>query len=309
MPIINENNLCPLDHPLNKVVDRKKIQEWALVLEAKGIPNIPTFRPEGWTILVENENKQRAEHEIWLYENENIKIGPEPDINLFHINKYYFVFIFSLLTAFHLITKTWGDKIDWLKAGHSSAHLILSGEWWRAATSLTLHADTAHLMANLVLGSIILWALFRLTGVGLGWFLVILSGIGGNLLNAIVYKWHHNSIGASTSIFGAVGILAAIQIFGKYRQNKSGWKRWAPLAAGLALLGFLGAGENTDLGAHLFGFMAGVLFGIMAGFILSILGHPKRDAAQIALGVVSFFIIILSWLLALGILIQASSAF
>lgn len=302
MPIImNEDHFCPIDYPLDTGENRKKIEEWVLVLNAKGIPNITAFRPGGWTILVEKENKQRAEYEIELYEIENIKITPEPDIYLFPINRYSFILIFSLLTAFHIITKASINKIDWLKAGRSSAHLILHGEWWRAATSLTLHADTAHLMANLVLGSVIVWALFRLIGVGLGWFLVILSGIGGNLLNAFAYKWRHYSIGASTSIFGAVGILAAIQIFGNYRQNKSGWKRLAPLAAGLALLGFLGVGENADLGAHFFGFIVGVLIGIMVGFILSISGSPKRRA-QIALGVMSAFMIILSWLLAFGIL-------
>jgi hypothetical protein len=37
-----------------------------------------------------------------------------------------------------------------------------------------------------------------------------------------------------------------------------------PLAAGLALLGFLGTGERADLLAHLFGFLAGVVAGSAA---------------------------------------------
>jgi hypothetical protein len=41
--------------------------------------------------------------------------------------------------------------------------------------------------------------------------------------------------------------------------------RVAPLIAGLGLLAYTGtAGENTDLGAHLFGFIAGFALGLLA---------------------------------------------
>ena len=65
-------------------------------------------------------------------------------------------------------------------------------------------------------------------------------------------------------IFGAVGILSAHQ-FVKHvrRKTEARIKAWLPLAGGLALLGFLGAGQHTDLTAHLFGFLAGSILGLI----------------------------------------------
>jgi hypothetical protein len=45
----------------------------------------------------------------------------------------------------------------------------------------------------------------------------------------------------------------------------------APIVGGFALLGALGSGDGsggTDLGAHLFGFLAGVILGLAAAFPL-----------------------------------------
>ncbi|MEZ4602465.1 MAG: hypothetical protein R2861_03365 [Desulfobacterales bacterium] len=40
---------------------------------------------------------------------------------------------------------------------------------------------------------------------------MLASGISGNLFNAWMYESAHVSIGASTAVFGAVGILAGYQ--------------------------------------------------------------------------------------------------
>jgi membrane associated rhomboid family serine protease len=44
-------------------------------------------------------------------------------------------------------------------------------------------------------------------------------------------------------------------------------KRWAPLVAGVVLLGWFGtAGEGTDVVAHALGFAMGCLLGVMAAW-------------------------------------------
>lgn len=55
-------------------------------------------------------------------------------------------------------------------------------------------------------------------------------------------------------------------------------RRWfVPVAAGLALLAILGTeGKNTDLGAHLFGFGAGVFLGLLTECALGNQGRPGR---------------------------------
>jgi membrane associated rhomboid family serine protease len=41
-------------------------------------------------------------------------------------------------------------------------------------------------------------------------------------------------------------------------------RRWAPLIAGVVLLGWFGAGEGTDIVAHVLGFAMGCLLGALA---------------------------------------------
>jgi len=84
-------------------------------------------------------------------------------------------------------------------------------------------------------------------------------------------------LGASTAVFGAVGILAAFSM-ARNRHLPHG-RRHHPMAAALALLALLGTeGKETDLGAHLFGFIFGALLGVAAACIVNERGRPKGIA-------------------------------
>jgi membrane associated rhomboid family serine protease len=99
--------------------------------------------------------------------------------------------------------------------------------------------------------------------------MVLVSGVAGNLTNAYMYESAHVSIGASTAVFGAIGILAGYQGFKPKRIPKKMKTVWVPLACGLALLGLLGSGgEQTDIMAHLFGFFYGILLGSVYGLFI-----------------------------------------
>ena len=77
--------------------------------------------------------------------------------------------------------------------------------------------------------------------------------------------------------------------------------RWStrvgPIIGGLALLMFTGTGdENTDIGAHLMGFVSG--FGV--GMLLTVFGRmPAPARVQYAAGSVAVGLVVLAWLLAL----------
>ena len=91
---------------------------------------------------------------------------------------------------------------------------------------------------------------------------MLLAGALGNGMNALWYRTGHLSIGASTAVFGAVGILAATQLTLDKTAGPRPWlERAAPVVGGLALLGMLGASPHSDLLAHLFGLFAGILGG------------------------------------------------
>jgi len=74
--------------------------------------------------------------------------------------------------------------------------------------------------------------------------------------------------------------------------------RWAPLVAGIVLLGWLGsAGEQTDLIAHALGFMVGVLIGALAA--LPAIERALQRVPQWLAGLGALASIALAWSCAL----------
>jgi rhomboid protease GluP len=188
------------------------------------------------------------------------------------------------------------DGREAFRAGAADAGRILGGEPWRAVTALTLHADLSHLVANATAGAFLATAVCRTLGGGLGAALIVAAGAGGNLLNAALRGRPHVSVGASTAVLGAVGLLSGLA-FARVRRGVRGRRRaWLPLAAGVALLGLLGADPRTDLGAHLCGFAVGVALGALAGRMLPAV-PPRR--VQRALAAATLAAVAASWWLAL----------
>jgi membrane associated rhomboid family serine protease len=203
------------------------------------------------------------------------------------------------LVAFFAVTGPAAAGSGWFSHGTASSDRILHGELWRAVTALTLHADTLHVVGNALSGSIFLAAVNRRLGDGRGPLLVLIAGTAGNLLNALWYQTGHLSIGASTAVFSAVGILAASQLSLDRGQAQRGWlERAAPVVGGLALLGTLGASPHSDLLAHLFGLLAGLLIGLLATWTLA--RRPRSPAwVQVACAACTALMIWGSWALAL----------
>jgi membrane associated rhomboid family serine protease len=149
--------------------------------------------------------------------------------------------------------------------GVLDAAAVRSGQWWRAWTALTLHWDGAHLMANLGGG---LWfgtLAARQLGNGWAWLMIVTAAAAANLFDAhLGPAWYH-SAGASTAVFAALGLMAAHGWRARYYLPQRPVLRWAPLVAGVILLGWFGsAGEGTDLVAHAMGFTLGAVLGAAA---------------------------------------------
>ncbi len=158
-----------------------------------------------------------------------------------------------------------------------------------------MHANIAHLLSNIIFGFIALSILSSIIGNGLSWFLVILSGFIGNIINSFVQHHSHSAIGASTAVFGAFGLIASFQVINGYKE-KNKLKKWLPIGGALGLLGFLGSsGYKTDLGGHFFGFTSGIILGFFAAIILYKRKKPRRNIQNIFIAI-NFFIIIYSWL-------------
>ncbi|MDP4847039.1 MAG: rhomboid family intramembrane serine protease [Akkermansiaceae bacterium] len=149
----------------------------------------------------------------------------------------------------------------------SSIALITHGEWWRPFTALFLHGDASHIIGNLATGAVFGMLVSKSIGPWKGWALILLSGTAGNAITSLVtYPENFTSLGASTAVFGALGILSGTGLVENLRENIAHpWIRTlAPVIAGFVLLGWLGGaapGSNTDVFGHVFGFAAGVFTG------------------------------------------------
>lgn len=262
--------------------DKKSAREYSVLLDSIGMDNNAVYRWNAWQIEVGIDDLDKAKTEIENYEKhgrvEKIR-NKYAHIRFQKTNWTFFISMFLLLAAFHVFIYEF-DHLELIKAGRASASAISDGEIFRAVTALTLHGDYKHLFSNILFGSIVFWSLSSLTGTGIAMLFALFSGFSGNMLNAFFYGSSHNSIGASTSVFGIIGVIAALQFFDSFREKKLG--RWIPLGAALGLLAMLGSSEKSDVMAHLFGLLSGIPAGIIFGAIFSKRSIPGRSAQNIA---------------------------
>ena len=140
-------------------------------------------------------------------------------------------------------------------------------------------------------------------GSGFTWLAILLSGALGNALNAWGYRGEsHDSIGASTACFGALGILVGAELLSRWSEprQRSAWQLILPLGAGLGLLAYLGVGDegkNIDYMAHGWGFAIGIAEGAVAMALR--VKERLPGPAQRAAGVATLALVALCWVLAL----------
>lgn len=281
---------------LRRSPQRRVIEEWALVLVTEGVPASVHPTHHGFVLGVRAADSDRAEAVLAAHareEGESLLRERAPS------GRGYLAAGLAVslgLILFFLVTGPRNAAVAWFARGSADAGAMLGGEPWRAVTALTLHADLLHVLTNALMAAVLVSATFHLLGVGLGGALVLLAGAGGNYLNALLQGPPHGAVGASTAVFGALGLLGGMG-FLRRRTEAGGWRAWLPFGAGFALLAFMGtAGARTDLWAHLLGFLLGGVLGVLAG-----LAFPRRPGprAQWAFGLAALGVILGSWLLAL----------
>ena len=272
---------------------------YGLVLASSGLKYSVKQTADGWEIWVDASSHQTALILITEYirENQHVVLPDEPETPQ-HKKTYAGLWASVLLLACHIASNMANTPDTFINSYGSSASDILNGEVYRTVTSLMLHSGYVHLAGNMAGIAIFGTAICNLTGGGVGWLMILLSGIIGNLVNAAMFKYGHMSIGASTAVFGAVGILTAHQFYSKIRIPGRRKKAWIPLAGGVALLGFLGSGAHSDLTAHLFGFMAGIGLGMVHALYLKQLIYKRHQVYCLAIIIGT---IILAWISASGI--------
>jgi len=191
----------------------------------------------------------------------------------------------------YLFTGPVDAQNGWFEPGAALSGQILAGQVYRTVTALTLHAHFAHVFGNAVVAFVLLGAVGQALGPGVASLLTLLAGASGNWATALWYGPGHASIGASTAIFGALGLLTAP---GSWRRT-SRWPAWVAVGASLALLGMLGSSRESYVVAHLFGWLAGATFGLLAGRFAPI----RSPIVQAVTGALTAATLVAAWVLAL----------
>ncbi len=253
----------------------ERLMPWLAALSSASLPYRVADEEGGSpVIVVPAETAADATEELSGYEavnrdwppvsDEEVSVLPSVD----SASAVLWCFASLALLRFH----AWASPPEWrdllLRTGALDAEAFRAGDWWRAITSLTLHADATHVLANAIwIGLLGLWTSVRV-GPGVAGVLVLLSGVGGNALAACRESGAYRAIGASTSAFGALGLLCGFRFLENCRRwgwVRSIWSRtWLPVAAGAGLLAFMGTGPRADLAGHAAGFGCGFLFALVS---------------------------------------------
>jgi rhomboid protease GluP len=244
---------------------RRQAMDWGLVLASQGMEAFIDKSDEGWALLVEPQDFERAQATLKQYQLENRGWQwrqPLPETGLlFHWGSLGWV---AAIVAFYYWSAVRFPGIK--SAGIVDSEKVRHGQWWRLWTAVTLHENLPHLMANATTGFILVGLAMARYGAGVGLLAAFLAGVIGNVASLLLYTEPHQSLGASGMIMGALG-LVTVQSFVFWRKYRPGGRFFfRAFAAGLMILALMGFSPESDMVAHVGGFLAGAIFGCALGF-------------------------------------------
>lgn len=263
----------------------------------------------GYAVFVEHAVREQALHHLWMYEQERRQRPlpePEPEPLRPHAWRGSLLYMLVLAAVPFALGQGW-FPVDPYDAGVMSPQEMQAGQWWRALTALTLHWDAPHLVGNLGSGALLGLSAAQVWGNARAWLLIVLAATLANVVEGALGTVHYVSAGASTAVFAALGLAAAHAWRTRGQRAPSALRRWAPLIAGVAMLGLFGGGAEDPQGAiadptnvlsHALGFASGVALGALAATARGaalLRAVPAWLAATVALGAIAA-----AWGLALG---------
>ena len=271
------------------------------MLGAVGIGSAIEPREDQFSLDVAEVDAARALAHLTQYEAENRPPEPPPPAPPLHPNAWVgCVGYAAWLVGVAYALSNGLVRLDAFHTGELDAARVQSGQWWRAWTALTLHLSGIHLASNLCAGIWFGYLAGRQLGVGVAWLLIVSGGGIAGLIEGLFAPPWHQSVGASTAVFTALGLMAAYTWRERLPWRQRWVQRWGPLVAGVALLGWLGSGagdKNTDVMAHVLGFGIGVLFGAVVA--LPPVSRRVHRIRQWPAGLAAVAIMAVAWALAL----------
>lgn len=269
---------------------RRQAMDWSLVLASQGIEHrIDHDEATGWTLAVSAADHAAAVDAIHLYRQENRhwrlrRSVISPDL-FFDWSSVVWVLLVIFFYA-------WSElRSDLREIGMTSG--TAPGEWWRWFTATWLHADSAHLASNIVFGFLFLGLVMGRYGPGVGLLAAYLAGVGGNILAGWVHEATARGLGGSGVVMGALGLLAFPSFPLLKRRGSNALRLIAGgMMGGLLLFVFVGVSPESDVVAHLGGFITGWLLGIPLAFTSRFIHRPEINLGA---GILIAGLVILPW--------------
>jgi membrane associated rhomboid family serine protease len=254
----------PLETAVRVTPSVRQAEEWAMVLAAIGVTHRVAPTSTGWAVVVDSGDGARAGAALRAYDRENRPgarvVAPPVGRDSIGLG----VAVAALLLGFFAFTGPRAAGVGWFERGSASASRILQGEIWRTITALTLHADLAHVLGNAAACVVLIPPVSQALGAGTGLWVLLLSAAAGNALTARVHGAPYSSVGASTLVFAALGVLAAQMLVARSR-GSARRRPWVVIVASLVLLVMLGTAAGADVLGHIFGLLAGTVLGLAVG--------------------------------------------
>ena len=288
--------------PVRSTFNRDLMANWSLVLEALNIDAQVVNEGPTLHLFVAPAQHVQAEAALLAFDRErraDLEARPvaTPDAGRSAAGLGFAIAI----AACHWVTgpRAGIDAGHWFAQGSNIAEKVVHGETHRVFTALTLHADWSHVFGNAVAALLFVSALGRWMGGGSALLATVLAGAGGNFLVAWAYGSNHDSVGASTATFAALGVLGGLQVVRWFRGSSTrlGRRRriLGVVGACFGVFAMLGVGEKVDVLAHLGGLVTGLMMGLAVGRWVRL---PVRPLVDIAAGLAAAATIAGAWLLA-----------
>ena len=227
--------------------------EHSLVVLAMGESCWLISTDHGHQLCVEPAALDAAHRQLACFDRERIGWPPPPFV--YDIARVKHLPITPLLWALGVCLFYWAqvERPGLTNAGLLNSRRVFEhGEWWRAWTALWLHADIGHLVSNAINGWMVFSAVVATFGLRASWGLIAAAAIVGNLATVALHSGDdYRSLGASTAVFAALGLLAGRAVGVMSRSGHP--HRWRTLLTPLFATAFMvhiykGLARSTGLG-------------------------------------------------------------
>jgi membrane associated rhomboid family serine protease len=196
------------------------------------------------------------------------------------------------LIAFFWVTGTAAGASPWFELGELVPERFWAGEWWRIMTAATLHADWGHMLGNASFLLVLGWGAGERVGPGVMLGLFLATAAGGFAVDMAIGP-AARTLGASGGLFGLLGVAAGHGVRSVHGSALRVRQRMRAFGAASMLLAWTAFSPESNVTAHVGGFLIGVVLGVMFP------GRPN-DRWQAATALLSLVLIGSAWAAALG---------